>query len=53
MKAGQDEAVQGLLYMLQQMNHIATEKNDLPLAKTLDASYKNLAPKFGFGANGQ
>ncbi len=51
--AGQDESVQGLLYMLQQMNHIATEKNDLPLAKTLDASYKNLAPKFGFGANGQ
>jgi len=51
--AGQDESVQGLLYMLQQMNHIATEKGDLPLSKKLDGAYKDLAPKFGFGISGQ
>lgn len=51
--AGQDESVQGLLYMLQQMNHIASEKKDAPLAKKIDAAYKDFAPRFGFAPAAQ
>jgi len=50
---GQDESVQGLLYMLQQLSHVATEKGDKPLADKFTAMFAKQAPAFGFGQQGQ